>query len=544
MPTGAELVRRYDELKGERGTWESQWQEVADEMLGRRDITTQESPGRKRMARIYDTTSLLSADLLAGGLHSFLTNSATKWFALKTEDDRLMEIEEVARWMEFAGNRLLSAFNRPEAGFDPHMHEVYFDIVSFGTSNLFEEDERGQDGVSRGPLFIARPLSEMYIAENDAGRVDSVFRRYTLTARQTVQHFGSRAPSLAKKKVSSGKVDEKIELLHAIMPREDPVPGRLLAIQMPFASFHVDIKTKAIIRESGFRTFPSMHPRWSRDAGEIYGRGPGIIALADARMMNEMWKTTLTGAQKAINPPLLVDDDAVIGQLRTAPNAVITRRSTALRTDSVRPLETGADPRLGLDLIENKAKNIRSAFKAEMMPLFQNPLQTATQVIEIANQAQRFLSPVMGRLKSELLEPMLERAFDIELNRGALGRPPDVLFGQNIRVEYVSPIQRAQRASEAQAIMETWTLAAQIAETTGDPLVTQVLNSEESIRLIAEANGVPVSAINDRETFAAIRKAAQQRAAADEQREQGLEDLQVAGDVAPKLQALAGGQAA
>ena len=150
----------------QRSGFQTVWQEIADHLLGRRDFSAQGAPGRKRMARIYDTTGLQAADLLSAALHSFLTNPALRWFSLRAEDQRLAADEAVQEWLGVVEDALYTAFNAPDANFAPQIHEVYLDQVAFGTAALYIGDRPG-----KGLLFSARPLGEIHVAENAEGRV-------------------------------------------------------------------------------------------------------------------------------------------------------------------------------------------------------------------------------------------------------------------------------------------------------------------------------------------------------------------------------------
>jgi len=161
-----ELLRQWEDVSAQRSGFQTVWQEIADHLLGRRDFSAQGAPGRKRMARIYDTTGLQAADLLSAALHSFLTNPALRWFSLRAEDQRLAADEAVQEWLGVVEDALYTAFNAPDANFAPQIHEVYLDQVAFGTAALYIGDRPG-----KGLLFSARPLGEIHVAENAEGRV-------------------------------------------------------------------------------------------------------------------------------------------------------------------------------------------------------------------------------------------------------------------------------------------------------------------------------------------------------------------------------------
>lgn len=522
-------IAQFNQLKGERHTWEDTWQRIADNMVGRRDFNVIREPGERRMSDIHDITALLSGELLAGALHSLMTNSAAKWFRLGIEDPDLAEHPDVQLWIDqIAEPQIYSAINRPEAGFNPQMHEVYFNLTLFCTAALSIEEEIG-----RGVVFSSRPLMEVFIAEDPFGRVDTVFRNVKMTARQAVARWDERAPEQAHKLVTKGRPEEKITALQAIRPNTNPKPGRLDFTGMPWSSLFLDPAKKTVIDEGGFWEMPVMVARWSKDAGERYGRGPGITALADAMMLNAMWKTILKGAQKMVDPPILMDNDGVVTQLRTAPGSVNIQEATSLRENSVRPLLTQGRPDLGIDLVNRKQDNIKSAFHSEVLPLFNSPYMTATQVLELVQQAQRFLSPILGRLQAELLEPMIERIFGIEQRAGRLNPIPEVLADQNIRVEYISPIARAQKASDVAAIVDTFQVAAELEQVV--PGTMDNLDADAGIREIAEAKGVPESIVRDAQFVEEMRERQQELLQEQQQQQQLLEGAAAASKLIPAI---------
>ncbi|GAG11293.1 unnamed protein product, partial [marine sediment metagenome] len=209
------LMSRWESLKLERSTTENAWQEIADNELGRRNFTSRRTPGETRMARIYDGTSKVAGEDLAGAIHSLMTSPSGPWFELRFERPELNEMQLAMRWLDAVEKRLQAALARPEANFNAQMSETYIDLVYFGTCGMFIDDNPAQ-----GTLFSARPLSEIYVSENSAGRIDTVFLHFSFTARQAVQEFGKR-DKRAMRNVENGRTEERAEYLHAIMPNED-----------------------------------------------------------------------------------------------------------------------------------------------------------------------------------------------------------------------------------------------------------------------------------------------------------------------------------
>jgi hypothetical protein len=482
------------------------------------------TPGRKRMWQIYDNTSLDSSDLLINGLHTLLTNTATHWFKLGPEDERFLRIEGVPEWFEQVENSLYAAFNHPEARFMTQLHEVFSDLVDFGMGALYLESMPGF-----GLRLSARPLAEIFIQEDPAGVVDNVYRKFKFTAKQAVEAFGEEKVPKAAKSVEKGMVTEEYEYLHWVRPRKNVRPDMLGPEAMPWESTYVAFTEKEILDSGGYWEMPYMVPRWTVEAGETYGRGPGTIALPSQKMLNQMTKTLLAAAELRTYPPWLVEDDSLVDPLRVAPGSVNVQRTSAITRDPVKALTNDADPVLGVEMLRYFQAQVQQAFKGEMLQSIRDPRMTATQVLQIAERMQILLSPTLGRVQVELNEGMIERAFGILLRQNRLAPPPPEVAGSTIKVEYISPVARAQKRGDADAIVELFTIGANLSQF--DPSVLHNLDSDEAIRLIGRAKNAPLSVLRSPREVAEIREA-QAKIAAQQKLDQ---DMATAADSAAKL---------
>ncbi len=501
-----DIIRRWESLAGARKTFEATWQDIADDILGRHDFNTIRTPGERRDQRIYDITALVSADMLASALNGMLTNPATRWFELKAEDPGLDGQDDVRRWLETAEDVMYAAFNSTRGGHQQAMDEFYLQLISFGTGAMFIGDSPG-----RGVIFNARALGEIYLSEDVAGRVDAIYRKYSLTARQAVQEFRDRAPVKAREAVEKGRPEELFEFIHAIYPNDDPAFGKRDARGMEYVSCFVSLADKDEVGRGGFNELPFVVGRWRKDAGETYGRGPGWNAIADVKMLHAMSKTVIKAAQKIVDPPLMVADDGVILPVRTVPGGLNFGRMDATRQDFIRPLVTGGRVDIGLEMMEQRRQSVRLAFYSQQLEMLRDPRATAAQVYAIQDEMARVMGPVVGRLQSEVLGPMIDRVFNILMRRGEFDEPPEALSGQEIKVEYVSPMARAQKGSQAQAILRTYEPAMQLAAI--DPSIMDNLDNDESLRLLAEANGAPMKILRGKDQRDAMREARAQAAA-------------------------------
>lgn len=529
-----EIIRRAEELKSRRSNFESHWQEVRDYIIPVvKAFTGSESPGVKAHDKVVDSTGEQADELLANNLAGLLTDPASPWFDLRVGDAALNDDAKVGAWLENARNRMLAVFNSPRSNFANAMHELYLDVSSFGTAAMYLPDLPG-----RGIAFQSRPLSEILLAENADGIVDTWIRDFTLTARQAAQAFGQAlGANVAKAAAEPRSQDQEFHFLHAVYPRADygAARGRLGgARELPYASCWVCREDNNILKESGYHEPPFVTPRWYKRSGEVYGRGPGMKALADVKMLQRGARINLAGAELAMRPPLQVPDDGVLSPVRLTPGGLnMVRADVLAQGGGIKPLLTGARPDIGEELLQNARARIDAAFYGPILRQLRDPRATATQILELKNEMLRIMAPILGRLKSELLGPLIERVFAVMWRGGGFARPPDALSGANLGIEYVGPLAKAQHLAEARGIAQTMEIMAPLAAQ--DPTILDNVDVDLTFRHVADLLSWPKRTLRSLDAVQAIR---QGRAEATQQQAAVTELIQGAGAAAKVVKAL------
>jgi hypothetical protein len=263
--------------------------------------------------------------------------------------------------------------------------------------------------------------------------------------------------------------------------------------------------------------------------------------LPDIKMVNVMMETTIQGAQMTVRPPLMVNDDGVVGKVRLIPGGMtVVRPSNEL---PIKPLVTDARIDFGFQALEQVRKSINSGFYGDLFSLREGPQMTATEVNTIAEQQMRLMGPVLGRQHFECLRPIVDRVFGIMARRGLLPPAPKQIQGKSFDVRYSSLIARAQRMSEGQNLIRAFQVVAPIANI--DPSVMDLVNKDKAFRFVMnDVYGVTHSIMSTgrevKETRDARAKA--QQAAAQQQMEQ--HQAEVAQKVVPgAAQMMQAGQA-
>lgn len=487
MPANIDLIlKRQKEFEGERTTWDSHWQEVADYMVPRRaEFTTRPTRGGKRRGQLYDSTAVRANRILAAGMHGQMTSPAAPWFSLKTKDPDLMKDEEVKRWLLMATRTILDVLNA--SNFNSSIHEDYLDLGPFGTSCLYEADD--PDDIV---YFDCRPLTEIYIGENFKKQVDIVHRKFVMKARQAKEEFGDACGEAVKKALEKKKTEDEFEFIHAVFPRNSFDPEKFDNLSMPFASVYAELSKKEQVgEESGYIEMPYMVDRWLKSSSEVYGRGPGIEALPDSKMVNTMAKTIIKAAQKMVDPPLIVPAAGGRGFIMpflTNPGSLIFKNSMDPNA-KLDQLETKGNIPIGLEMKKERREMIREAFFVDLfLMLAEKPKMTATEVLERVEEKMIVLGPVLGRLMNELLDPIVKRTFRIVLQKGFLGPVPARLDDQEYEIEYVSPLARAQKLWQLNAVTRWMGIIAPLAE--AKPQLLDWINDDGAVTYLSELLGV------------------------------------------------------
>jgi hypothetical protein len=500
MATYEYIKKRVDALASDRGTWEVNWQEILDYVMPRKaDVVTLRTKGEKRTEVLFDSTAITANNLLAASLQGTLTSPSLQWFNIRLRDDELNQNHDIQLWLEDTARRMYDVFN--ESNFNTEVHELYLDLCSIGTGAIFVEE--GNNGFKENGIhFNTLHVAEYYIQENISGKVDTLYRKYKLTARQAVQEFGEKNVGEKILKAAKEKPDQQFNFIHSVEPSTDykRALGKV-ATKLPYHSCHVCEEDKMVVRTGGYNEFPYLVPRWSKATGEIFGRSPSYNALPDIKTLNKAVEIGLKAWAKAIDPPLLVQDDGVIGRVRMTPAGI-----TVVRNDgAVKPLQIGSNWQI-TDLKENQLRTaIRQAYYSDQLQLQEGPQMTATEVQVRYELMQRLLGPTLGRFQSEFLNPLIERVFGIMYRSGSLLKEPDIIKGSKIDVEYVGPLARSQRMEEAVAVERLYQLAMNIAQ--ADPNIMDNINHDEAVRLRAKLLGVPKTVLRSREQVEELRNA-------------------------------------
>ena len=530
-PVRQRLDERFAALKTERTPREDEWRLIQRLVIPRRGRLnlTEKTSGRERHKDIVNNTASVALRTMVHGLAANIINPASPWFRLAPEDDDLAEYGPVREWLAVAEERLSRILMA--SGFYGHATTTLWELGGFGTGALAEE--RDFETVVRWHPWTC---GEYFLATDARGKATTCYREWQMTAEAIIATFGlARVSPGVKQAYDSGNLDQKFTVRHAIEPYSDrfaSLPGlrrwRYVSIYWEPASQAQD---NALLMAGGHHGCPVHAPRWEHVPPDPYGNSPMMDALGDVAGLQIAEKKLVKGIERKMGKgfqgppstagmsPTEVDGDEFI----PVPGA----------QGEIKPL---IDPgRIQLSDAEwyhaKLEDRIRKTLFNDLFLMFLNldrREMTATETMERARE-KLLLGPVLHNINAELLNPVIDGLLDTMFREslrfwqngeaGMLPPPPQELQGANLKIDYISELQQAQRMTKAEPVYRLGAFVGQYAQI--DPTMVMKFDWSQAVDELGNALGVPPKVVRDDETVAQMMaEQAQAQQAAQAQQDQ------------------------
>jgi Bacteriophage head to tail connecting protein len=521
-------------LWSERSTFDSHWRDLADLFQPRRIrfSTSDRNKGDKRNQNIINSTGRFAARTLQSGLHAGLTSPARPWMKLTLPDRDLSDFGPVREWLHIVSQRMMTIF--AVSNVYNTLPIVYGDMGVFGTGAMFVGEDRKE--LLRCQAF---PVGSYALGLDRRGKVATFVRKYQLSVRQVIEEFAlmedgrsidwSVVSSHVKRAWDNAQYEDAVEVTWLVLPNERHDPDKLVAKFLPWTSVHYEEgqeRSDVFLRESGFNEFPIMAPRWDITGEDAYGTdSPGMTALGDNRQLQVMERRKGQAIAKMIDPPL------------TGPGSLRSQKTSLLPGDvtyqDVREGMQGLRPihEVRIDLshltadIAGVEYRIKRAFYEDLFLMLatSDPYRgaappTAREIEERHEEKLLALGPVLERTNDELLDPLVDRTFNLMTRAGLIPPPPPEIEGVELRVEYISILSQAQKlvgVSSADRFLSTFAPLSEVF-----PEVRAKVNPIMLVNSYADMLGVDPRIIREDDEAEAINAEAQQAQAAQAQAEQ------------------------
>lgn len=539
----AELLAQFTELEQIRRPLEPAWDEVTRLIYPRRSSWNLNPKQLNPTVGedIYDGTAINALNLMSDGVQGKLVTSSMPWFKLRFRNRKIEDEKGAKEWIEDTELSLYSIYN--QCSFYDAMSEVFPDGIALGTAYLFVEAAEGE-----GVVFSPRHHKEMYISENRFGKVDTFYRKFSMTHRQALETFGDGLPESISE-LAKTRPEESVSFLHAVRPRSSKPTGPDVPAKLKrYGSYYLVYKTAAnaaapagdLVRESGYDYFPLVAWRFKKNPGEVYGRGPGMDAIYDVQMINQASKSLQEASHRALRPPL-VAHEMFRGRIRTNPGGVTYWDGQG--DPDIRELnQLGAFP-LSLEAINRMEKIIREHFHADFFTILsmqrdqasQGSPKTATEIAAITAETASIMGAIVSRNQSELLVPTLTLTYVMARELGLIAPPPRGLIEKygdaELEPEFIGPLALAQKQYLSyQGTFEAGAAVCQLADLAQMPDLKLNFDWDAIIRAAGESKGIASKNIKSPADVASLKEQVAQARMAQMQMDLQLQAAKVGPD--------------
>lgn len=508
-----EVIIRYRAAKTERATHENDWRLVAqygattDYGMWQSSGVVDQNASSARVARAtqFDTSLGRAIPKFVTILHRLLTPEGQFWHGLKSTDAYLNKQRRVRLYFQEVRDKLFALRYSARSNFVTAQSEEYRSLGLYGNAGKFivkRPPKAGIDPVG-GLSYRCIPLRDLLFLQDSNGMIDTVLRTVWANARQAKQLFPEdQLPDVIKLELAKPTPDEgkRFEFIHVVCPNGDYDQTRIDYRRFPFVSFHVATDgPKMVGAPEGFTSNPYITPRTETEPGSTYGFSPAQVVLGGVGALNAQLKTIVKQGQKAVDPVLLAHDDGVMNGINQTPGAINYGGVDAQGRKLVQALDTG-NFTVAEKLVQDDREAIKDVFFVNLFNiLIETPQMTATEVVERISEKAALLAPMMGRMQSGDIGPMIDRELDIAGHAQWLPEMPGELIDAQgaYSIQYTSPLAKQQTAEGVSGFMRIVQLAVEAAQATGDVSHVDRINFDVAIPEMGDIFSVPVDWLAD-----------------------------------------------
>lgn len=526
------LFKNWYNLDKQFSPWLALYKDIADYIAPGRgrflDRDGEANQRTKAAAKLLNPVAADALHMMGAGLHGGLSSPARPWFQLSFSDPGLDKYSAGKAWLDDCEKILYGVFKR--SNFYTVIHSIYEEVGAFATGALFI------DGHPKNIVnFSFLTAGDYRIAINDLSRCHCMYRKFRMQIHQMAAMFGADKLSDTCRRLLDSNPYEWRDVLHVIENNDEYNPNSMAATNMPFRSSYVEWKEQdKRLGDSGYMEMPIVTPRWQALANEAYGWGPGPETLSLSKALQRMELNAMLVEDKYLDPPLAVSADFKDRMVDLSPGAKSTFTGSVDDIGKAFTKLVEIDPR-AIEIYENKINNvenkIRRLFYNELFLMIANEdrRMTATEVAARNEEKMIMIGPVIERLLYELLDPCIERVFNLCARAGMMPPPPPDITDAEYKVEYVSILAQAQKLVNSQSMQAYLATAERVAAF--EPGSISKTNWDQFLESYGDTVNLPARIVREDDEVAEIR---QQQAEAAQAEQEILQD-QANADTLQKL---------
>ena len=475
-----DLLARFNKAESRWELWRSAHQEAFDFSAPERETFRFRSPGQRKNRHIFDSTAVLGLAQFASRIQGSVVPSWQQWMTFAAGDEiPEEEKDKVNEQLEESTDIFFSHINH--SNFSTEITPSLSDL-GIGTGAILIEEGKFASGNTL--KFTNVPLAELYPEMPASGSVESVWRKQSVLPRNIPLTWPEAdLPSKLKKLVEDESANEVEIRTGMLLNNTDD-------------KYHqVVIFEKDLIFTQAFDTKRLIVFRWHVTPGEVFGRGPIMQVMADIRTANKVKQFMLENAALQMAGVYTGVSDGVFNPhtVRIAPASIIPVNTNSTQNPSLAPLPLSGNLGLGDLILGDLQDNIKKALLVDPLGEVTDPVKSATEQIIRNQESLKLQGASLGRLKSELIEPLVNAVVDILRSLGKMAEFS--VDGNEVTIKQQSPLAKAEDLEDFQN-SQIWFNSLQELP---PEVVAAVVKVEDVPKFWADKLGVPASLIRDEE---------------------------------------------
>ncbi len=445
---GMVLLGQAMQAFSNRASLESFWQQVAEQFHPvRADFDVTKTPGEDMLSGLYTAEGILFRRDFGNFIGSVLRPKGRKWFGAAVRGIKEKDSVVAKAWLGEMAEAHRDLLYDPRSGFQKSQQVADHDWCTFGNSVTSIEPRSDMMGLR----FRSWHLRDVAWKENYDGEIDTVYRRFKITARN-LSDQRMRGWDVSQKVVDlvAKSPDTPILCFHIICPvyhYDQKYKGKL-----EWASLYIDSANKQLM---AYKQVPeNMYhiSRWDAVDGSPYSFSPCVLAsMPDSRTLQTMVWSILEAAEKAVEPPTIAKAEAILGgvDLRRGGITYLDSRYDERNGEALRTLELGGQPQVGEVLRQKITDVMNSAWYLNKLFLPQSgPQMTAEEISRRNEEWLRVTQPIIDPAEVERIGTMLDLSFRVALRSNLMQNispMPGVLRSKNFSYTYSNPVEDARK---------------------------------------------------------------------------------------------------
>ncbi len=470
------MLARYKRAQSIKELWRPTFEECYEYSMPARESFYPTTAGQTKTDKIFDETAVVGVQEFASRLVAGIVPNYARWAEMVAGSEvPAEERTQVNESLDAVTSYVFEILQN--SNFAQEVHESFLDLA-VGTGALLIEE-----GDAIRPIrFTAVPLSRLCLDTGPNDVVDTIYRTRKVKASNIKLVYPQATLSPETERHLSGGKDTFIDLIECVS-RNYTKPNVEMYDFTVFSSNPQHIYLQKQFMGEGAN--PYVVFRWSKAAGEVYGRGPLLNSMPAIKTCNLVIEMILENAQMAISGMYQMEDDGIINvdTIQLLPGTIIPRSPSSR---GLEPIANAGNFNVADLVLKDMRTNIKRALYNEMLGDPNRTPMSATEVAERMADLSRQIGSSFGRLQAEMVQPVLQRVIHILKKQGRINIP--TVNGREIKIQSTSPLAQAQANQDINGFNRFLEL---VGSRFGPQLINLLVDSNEATKYLAEKFGIP-----------------------------------------------------